>query len=64
MGVIVALFLTTVWELPDSHASRTKRQVTPFLYIATLIPYPLGAGSLGIFALKSAFPVQKEAQNT
>ena len=30
MGVIVALFLTTVRELPDSQTSRTKRQVTPF----------------------------------
>ena len=30
MGVIVALFLTIRSELPDSSASSTKRQVTPF----------------------------------
>ncbi len=30
MDVIVAMFLTISLELPDSYASSTKRQVTPF----------------------------------
>lgn len=38
MGVIVVSFLTTVWELPDSRASRTKHQVTLFLFDVTLFP--------------------------
>lgn len=40
MGVIVALFLTNVRELPDSEMPSTKRQVTPFLYIGSLPPAP------------------------
>jgi len=40
MGVIVVSFLTTVWELPDSRASRTKHQVTLFLFDVTLFPTP------------------------
>jgi len=35
MSVIVALFLTDRLKLPDSNASSTKRQVTPFLYIGS-----------------------------
>ena len=44
MGVIVALMFDKRFrELPDSYASSTKRQVTPFLYIG---PRP-AASTLG-----------------
>ena len=79
MGVNVASFLTTVWELPDSHASRTKRQVTPFQYVVTLSPPNArlgentsitmdsflrpGVGLFDILAVQNASEAPKEVQN-
>ena len=51
MSVIVALFLTDRLKLPDSNASSTKRQVTPFLYIG---PHPYSPTLMQGFGMRTS----------